>query len=130
MKNNSFLSFLLFADAVILVLGGYILRINNLVPFFLTVATYASVVFILAVAYSVLAGNKRAQFLGFILGFVAVAISTNPEHISALMEFGSTVPLSEADITMILGFYVLPIIYIVKYATTFFTARKAQTTSH
>jgi hypothetical protein len=68
--------------------------------------------------------------LGFILGFVAIAISTNPAHITALAEFGSTVPLSEADITMILGFYLLPVIYIVKYATFLRTRRKMETISH
>jgi len=129
LKNHRFLSFILFADAVIMVIGGYILRVNRLVPLWLTVATYASVVVILVVAYFVLTGNNRAQLLGFILGFVAIAISTNPAHMSALMEFGSTVPLSEADITMILGFYVLPAIYIVKYAVSLRTARKAETTS-
>jgi hypothetical protein len=77
----------------------------------------------------VLIGNKKAQLLGFILGFVAMAVSTNPAHITALKEFGSTMPLSEADITMILGFYLLPVIYIVKYGLSFRTERKAGTIS-
>lgn len=129
MKNENFLSFLLFADAAVMILGGYILRVNGLVPLSLTIATYASVVVIVLVAYFVLTGNKRAQLLGFILGFVAIAISTNPAHMTALTEFGSTVPLSEADITMILGFYLLPVIYIVKYATSLRTGRKTETIS-
>lgn len=119
----------MFADAVVIAVGGYILRVNRLVPLGLTVATYASVFVILVVAYFVLSGNKRAQLLGFILGFVAIAISTNPAHISALMEFGSMVPLSEADTTMILGFYVLPVIYIVKYAISIRTSRKMESIS-
>lgn len=128
MKINTFLSLLLFADAVVMIIGGYILRVNSLVPLWLTIATYASVVVIVLVAYFVLTGNKRAQLLGFILGFVAMAISTNPAHIKALTEFGSTVPLSEADITMILGFYLLPVIYIVKYGVSLKAKRKAGTT--
>ena len=127
LKSNTFLSLLLFADAVVMIIGSYILRVNGLVPLWLTIATYASVVVIILVAYLVLIGNKKAQLLGFILGFVAMAVSTNPAHITALKEFGSTMPLSEADITMILGFYLLPVIYIVKYGLSFRNERKAGT---
>jgi len=119
LNNNRFFSSLLFIDAIVTSIGGYILRINNMVPFSLTIATYASVVVIVAVAFFVLKGNSKARITGFILGFVAIAISTNPAHMSALTRFGSTVSLSEADITMILAFYILPVIYIIKYVTIF-----------
>ena len=117
MNNNRFFSSLLFIDAIVTLVGGYILRINNLVPLSLTIATYASVVIIVIVAFFVLKGNSKARITGFILGFVAIAISTNPAHMSALARFGNTVSLSEADITMILAFYILPVIYIIKYVT-------------
>ncbi|MHB8358886.1 MAG: hypothetical protein ACYDCP_05235 [Thermoplasmataceae archaeon] len=116
MNRSRFLSTLLFIDAIVIVTGGYILRTYGLVPLTLTIATYASVVMIVLIGYFVLNGNNKAELTGFILGFVAIAISTNPAHIAALSRFGSTVPLSEADITMVLGFYILPIIYILTYS--------------
>lgn len=119
MSNNRFFSSLLFIDAIVTSVGGYILRINNLVPLSLTIATYASVVIIVIVAFFVLKGGSKARITGFILGFVAIAISTNPAHMSALARFGSTLTLSEADITMILAFYILPVIYMIKYVTIY-----------
>lgn len=109
------LGLLVFIDAVDISIGGFILRYVSLVPIILTALTYVAVAIILVDSIYIFMNRIWAEKLGVILAIIAMIISTNPSHITGLSEFGSTVALSAADITMVIGFYLLPIIYLCYY---------------
>lgn len=113
MKLTGWLATIVILDAADIALGGFILRYVSLVPISLTVLTYLAVVILLIDFYFITKGRKIAINAGVLLSLIAMAISTNPAHIHALEEFGSTLPLTGADITMLIGFYLLPALYIV-----------------
>ncbi len=113
MKLTGWLATIVILDAADIALGGFILRYVSLVPISLTVLTYLAVVILLIDFYFITKGRRIAINAGVLLSLIAMAISTNPAHIHALEEFGSTLPLTGADITMLIGFYILPALYIV-----------------
>ena len=113
MKITGWLATIVILDAADISIGGFILRYVSLVPLILTGLTYLAVVILLMDFYFIIKGNRNAVNAGVILAIIAMAISTNPAHIHALTEFGSTLPLTGADITMLIGFYLLPALYIV-----------------
>ncbi|MFG1450576.1 MAG: hypothetical protein AAE983_08075 [Thermoplasmataceae archaeon] len=113
MKLTGWLATIVILDAADIALGGFILRYVSLVPISLTVLTYLAVVILLIDFYFITKGRRIAINAGVLLSLIAMAISTNPAHIHALEEFGSTLPLTGADITMLIGFYFLPALYIV-----------------
>lgn len=113
MKLTGWLATIVILDAADIALGGFILRYVSLVPISLTVLTYLAVVILLIDFYFITKGRRIAINAGVLLSLIAMAISTNPAHIHALEEFGSTLPLTGADITMLIGFYLLPALYIV-----------------
>ena len=113
MKLTGWLATIVILDAADIALGGFILRYVSLVPISLTVLTYLAVVILLIDFYFITKGRRIAINAGVLLSLIAMAISTNPAHIRALEEFGSTLPLTGADITMLIGFYLLPALYIV-----------------
>lgn len=113
MKLTGWLATIVILDAADVALGGFILRYVSLVPISLTVLTYLAVVILLIDFYFITKGRRIAINAGVLLSLIAMAISTNPAHIHALEEFGSTLPLTGADITMLIGFYLLPALYIV-----------------
>jgi hypothetical protein len=106
------LGLIVLMDSVDISVGGFILRYVSLVPLLLTILTYIAVVILLFDFANILRQRLWAAKLGVLLSIIAMLISTNPAHITGLSEFGSTIPLSAADITMVIGFYLLPIIYI------------------
>jgi hypothetical protein len=112
-KLTGWLATIVILDAADIALGGFILRYVSLVPISLTVLTYLAVVILLIDFYFITKGRRIAINAGVLLSLIAMAISTNPAHIHALEEFGSTLPLTGADITMLIGFYILPALYIV-----------------
>jgi hypothetical protein len=112
-KLTGWLATIVILDAADIALGGFILRYVSLVPISLTVLTYLAVVILLIDFYFITKGRRIAINAGVLLSLIAMAISTNPAHIHALEEFGSTLPLTGADITMLIGFYFLPALYIV-----------------
>ena len=112
MNRFSILATIVLVDAVDISIGGFILRYVALVPLALTVLTYVAVVILLAVSYFLFRSRVLAIKIGVILSVVAMVISTNSAHIIALTEFGTTIPLTAADVTMLIGFYILPVTYI------------------
>ncbi len=113
MKITGWLATIVILDAADISVGGFILRYVSLVPLTLTVLTYLAVVILLIDSYFIIKMNRIAVNAGILLAIIAMAISTNPAHIHALEEFGSTLPLTGADITMLIGFYLLPALYII-----------------
>lgn len=113
MKITGWLATIVILDAADISVGGFILRYVSLVPLTLTVLTYLAVVILFIDSYFIIKMNRIAVNAGILLAIIAMAISTNPAHIHALEEFGSTLPLTGADITMLIGFYLLPALYII-----------------
>ena len=113
MKITGWLATIVILDAADISVGGFILRYVSLVPLTLTVLTYLAVVILFIDSYFIIKMNRIAVNAGILLAIIAMAISTNPSHIHALEEFGSTLPLTGADITMLIGFYLLPALYII-----------------
>ena len=109
------LGLIVLLDSADISVGGFILRYVSLVPILLTILTYLSVVILLFDFANIILKKLWAARLGVLLSIIAMLISTNPAHITGLSEFGTTLALSAADITMIIGFYLLPIIYILSY---------------
>ncbi len=114
--KNSYYSFILAAAGFVILAGAAILRFSGLVPLYLTLLTIVAAAIIFTDAYFVFAGNHIAKIAGIPLGIIAMIVSSNPAHFLALERFGSTLALSGADITMVLGFYLLPAVYIISYA--------------
>jgi hypothetical protein len=112
-RRTGWLAAIVILDAADVSVGGFILRYVSLVPLILTVLTYLAVLILLVDFYFILRMNKTAVNAGVVLSLIAMAISTNSAHIHALEEFGSTLPLTGADITMLIGFYLLPALYII-----------------
>ncbi|OWP55551.1 MAG: hypothetical protein B2I17_09510 [Thermoplasmatales archaeon B_DKE] len=92
------------------------MRVADLVPLLLTYLTFIAAAIIFSESYFVYRENRKALFIGVILGIIAMVSSSNPAHLYALEKFGSTLSLSLADITLVIGFYLLPVIYIAMYA--------------
>ncbi|MEM0156312.1 MAG: hypothetical protein QW597_06930 [Thermoplasmataceae archaeon] len=109
------MSWLLYASGVVILVGAAILRIANLVPAFLTYGTVLAAIVVFVTAFFVNRQNNYAEFFGVLLGIISIIVTSNPAHLSALLQFGRTAVISAADITMILGFYLLPITYIALY---------------
>ncbi len=109
------LGLIVLMDSVDISVGGFILRYVSLVPLLLTILTYIAVVILLFDFANIILHRLWAAKLGVILSIIAMLISTNPAHLRGLSGFGSTIPLSAADITMVIGFYLLPIIYILVF---------------
>jgi hypothetical protein len=115
MPVNKILSYLLYASGVVILIGSAVLRYANLVPAFLTYSTIAAAIVVFATAFFVHRGNNYAEFLGVVLGIVSFIVTSNPEHFAALLQFGNSAIISEADVTMVVGFYLIPLTYIVLY---------------
>lgn len=102
---------LLLCGATTILIGAAILRLANLVPLWLTYTTIAAALVIYLDSAMVARGSYNAVRVGVVLGVAAIIASTNPAHLSALRNFGSSPAISGADITMVIGFYLLPMTY-------------------
>ena len=111
----SYYSLVLAVAGFVILAGAAILRFSGLVPLYLTYLTIVAAAIIFADAYYVYKGSHAAKVIGIPLGIIAMIVSSNPAHFSALTRFGSSPALSGADITMVLGFYLLPAVYIISY---------------
>ncbi len=109
------LSYLLLGAAVTILIGAAILRAASLVPIYLTYLTVAAAIIVIADAAFVKMGSEKAAWIGVALGIAAIIASTNPSHVTALERFGSTLALTGADITMLLGFYIFPAAYFILF---------------
>lgn len=106
------LSLFLIFSGVTIIIGAAVLRVENLVPDYLTYSTLIASVIIFLNAYFLYNGNRKAKFAGVALGVIAIAVSSNPSHFTALAGFGQSFALSIADAMMVLGFYMFPVLYI------------------
>lgn len=115
-RRSKVLAILMLLSAIDIDIGGFILREQGLVPLSLTISTFAASAVIVVVAVLILyTEGKRGEFTGLILGCIAIVVSTNPSHLSALEKFGSSASLAAADVTMLIGFYILPVLYIILF---------------
>lgn len=113
-RRNSILAALLIASAVDIDAGGYVLRSQGLVPDYLTISTYVASLILVTVALLIYRStNNRESIIGFLFAIIGVIISTNPAHLSALARFSSSAYIAVADVTMLVGFYILPVTYMV-----------------
>ncbi|GGM76438.1 hypothetical protein GCM10007108_12960 [Thermogymnomonas acidicola] len=104
-----------FASAVVISAGAAVMRYRHMVPLYLTVATYTAATALMVVGFLVALGSRKAAWAAFALAFAGMAVSTNPAHIRALAAFGTGPFISAADITMVVGFYALPAVYVVMF---------------
>ncbi|QRF75108.1 hypothetical protein Thermo_00601 [Thermoplasmatales archaeon] len=114
--NWKLYTLLLVASAFTIIIGAVILRVAGLVPLSLTYLTFIAAAIVFSDSYFVYRENRKALSIGVILGIIAMISASNPAHFNALEKFGSTLSLSLADITLVIGFYLLPMIYIAMYA--------------
>ncbi len=121
---------LVLLSALSLTVGGISLRLGGLVPVTLTFLTVSAIVILLIyAAYLFKTGSSKYTSIGVIFGIIAFIVSTNSYHIRGLSEFFTThlIYLAVSDITMILGFYLFPAIYIVIWV---FTKYHSQDNTH
>lgn len=117
------LYFPIMASDVTIILGTILLL--NKVPFLITVGSIIDIVLLTIAAYLIYKGIKYSDVLGFVLSIIQIlGNSTDPVHLRALNEFGTTLYLSILDILMVLSFYVFPLTYI----TMFLMKRKSPVT--
>lgn len=108
--------FLIFASAVSLIIGAASLRLGNLAPLSLTYLTAVAISILVVYAlYLLRTRSRRYTFVGVILAIVSFAVSTNSAHLRGLSVLFTSqfTYLTVADITMILGFYLFPAVYII-----------------
>jgi hypothetical protein len=122
--KDSYYSLILAAAGLVILAGAAILRFSGLVPLYLSYLTIVAAVIIFVDAYYVYRGSHAAKAIGIPLGIIAMIVSSNPAHFSALARFGSSPALSGADITMVLGFYLLPVVYIISYVVEAVSSRE------
>lgn len=122
--KDSYYSLILAAADLVILAGAAILRFSGLVPLYLSYLTIVAAVIIFVDAYYVYRGSHAAKAIGIPLGIIAMIVSSNPAHFSALARFGSSPALSGADITMVLGFYLLPVVYIISYVVEAVSSRE------
>lgn len=114
--NNKVYPALLILSAASLSIGGYSLYAGKLVPVMLTYLTIFAVAFILVLSIlMIFYENRNLRIIGMILAVISIITSSNSSHISALASFGTSTYLSVADVTMITGFFLFPIIYIILF---------------
>ena len=114
------LSTLMVLSAMFLAIGGLILRMENLVPVFLTFSTIGVVVAILAVAHFVNLGKHWAIHAGLILGFASIVFNlSQPSHTDAILHPVITAQFMALVVSEVLGFFLLPALYIIIYALKF-----------
>jgi hypothetical protein len=122
--KDSYYSLILAMAGFVILAGAAILRFSGLVPLYLTYLTIVAAAIIFVDAYFVYKGSHAAKSMGILLGIIAMIVSSNPAHFSALARFGSSPALSGADITMVLGFYLLPAVYIISYVLETISSRE------
>ncbi len=122
--KDSYYSLILAAAGLVILAGAAILRFSGLVPLYLSYLTIVAAVIIFVDAYYVYRGSHAAKAIGIPLGIIAMIVSSNPAHFLALARFGSSPALSGADITMVLGFYLLPVVYIISYVVEAVSSRE------
>jgi hypothetical protein len=114
LKIANILSALLLASAISLALGGLLLFVNRLVPLILLDLTATAVIVITPLSFFVYRRNLIAINVSTILGFVAPTISlSTPAHIEVLFEFGRNSLLSVLALLQVLGFYAMPIAFLI-----------------
>lgn len=120
MNLSKKLSSLLLLSAAFLVIGGTILRLEGLVPLTLTASTAAVVVLILVTAHFTWRGDFMWTTVGSVLAVVSIAFNASqPQHIQAVLNPFTSAPFLILVVSEIMGFFLLPAIYLILYAVNF-----------
>ncbi len=107
-------------SAMFLAIGGLILRMEGLVPPILTFSTIAVIIVILAMAHFINLEKKWAIHLGLLLGIFSILFNlTQPSHINAIIHPVMSAPFLLLVASEILGFFLLPAVYILIYTVDF-----------
>lgn len=118
--------FLIILSVISLTVGAASLRLGSLVTLSLTYLTIVAILILLIYAiYLILTDSRKFTFIGVILALISFAVSTNSAHFEGLSNIFSSpyIYLTIADITMILGFYLFPSIYIVLWIYRYYAKR-------
>lgn len=105
---------LMILSALCLSIGGSDLYIFKKVPLVLSLLTIIAIFIILLFAIMILNFKKRIfVVIGGILAIVSFAISLNQAHIMSILNINSEYEILPAILTMVLGFYIFPGMYII-----------------
>lgn len=114
MRMRSVLSSLLIASALSLMVGGYLLYVNSLVPMILVDTTIIAVVALFILSYFVAKGIMLAVNIATILGVISPILSfSTPAHVGVLEQIASGGLISVLGLLQLLGFYVFPILFVI-----------------
>ena len=120
MRTYRILSELLLSSNLFLALGALILRLENLVPSLLTISTIAVILLIFVVAHFVWKKSFTWATIGVILAAVSIVFNTlQPQHLDAIAHPFVSLSFTVLVASDILGFYILPISYLIVYLLRF-----------
>ncbi|BCU69401.1 hypothetical protein [Stygiolobus caldivivus] len=95
---------------------GTILLLNR-VPIIITLGSVLDITLLLISSYFIYKNIKYSSLFGLIISVLQIlGNSTDPTHLRALSEFGTTLYLSTLDVLMILSFYAFPLLYILLFS--------------
>ncbi|MCL4348404.1 MAG: hypothetical protein M1159_04825 [Candidatus Thermoplasmatota archaeon] len=115
MKKINVFQFSLTLSILLIIIGTADLRMFALVPLYLTYLSILAIVIGLIDLYYVFQDVAIAVKIGVLLAIAAILSSLEPAHFSAILQFGKSLSLSIADISLIFGFIVFPLVYIISY---------------
>lgn len=118
------LSSLLVLSAAFLVVGGLVLRLENLVPVSLTLSTAVTVAFILLVSHFVWRRSFPWIVVGAVLGVASIVFnSLQTAHLDAILHPFSSIYMTVLVFSEIMGFYLLPAAYLAVFGMKFSSLR-------
>ncbi len=117
-KFNAF-QFSLSLSILLITIGTVDLRVFSLVPLYLTYLSVLAIIAGFIDLYYIFQNVLIAIKAGVLLAIAAILSSVQPAHLSAILQFGQSVPLSIADLSLIFGFIIFPSIYIISYLFMF-----------
>ena len=100
-----------------IVIGTVDLRIFSLVPLYLTYLSIIAVIIGFIDLYYVFHEVVIAIKIGVLLAVIAILSSIQPAHFTAILQFGYSIPLDLADISLIFGFIIFPLVYILSFSS-------------
>ncbi len=115
MKKINVFQFSLTLSILLIIIGTADLRMFALVPLYLTYLSILAIAIGLIDLYYVFQDVAIAVRIGVLLAIAAILSSLGPAHFSAILQFGKSLSLSIADISLIFGFIVFPLVYIISY---------------
>ena len=117
-KFNAF-QFSLSLSILLIIIGTVDLRMFLLMPLYLTYLSVLAIIVGFIDLYYIFQGVVVAIKGGVLLAIAAILSSLQPAHLSAILQFGQSIPLFIADLSLIFGFIIFPSIYIISYLLMF-----------